>query len=163
LLALFDQPWALFAVLFVGLSVVVEVGYHVGQRLSVGTDQLRHGQLVAARDAVSLLLSLLLGFTLAMALSRFDQRKQLIVDEADAIGTAYLRARMLPDPVRGNMLDLVCQYVDARIRFSVAAMDEQEFHQALAQAKQLQTAMWQRAEEAARQAPNPITALFVQA
>lgn len=163
MLALFDQPWALFAVLLGGLFLTVEIGYHVGQRLAVSSDQLRHEQLVAARDGVGLLLSLLLGFTLAMTLSRFDQRKQLIVDEADAIGTAYLRAQILPDPARSKMLDLMRQYVDARMRFSVAPLDGQESQQASAQTKQLQTQMWQQVTELARQAPDPINALLVQA
>lgn len=55
--------------------------------MSVDTDTLRHEQLVAARDAIGLLLSLLLGFTLAMAIARFDQRKQLLVEEANSIAS----------------------------------------------------------------------------
>jgi hypothetical protein len=66
----------LFAVLFVVLLVLVEIGHRIGLRISVDTDEFRHEQLMGARDAISVLLSLLLGFTLAMALSRSGQRKQ---------------------------------------------------------------------------------------
>jgi Protein of unknown function (DUF4239) len=162
-MTLFDQPWTLFAVLFVVLLVLVEIGYRIGSRLSVATDGLRHEQLVASRDAISVLLSLLLGFTLAMALSRFDQRKQLIVDEANAIGTTTRRAQMLPDPARGEMLDSLRQYVDERIRFSVAELHSAEFEQSVARGKQLQNEMWRQGVEVAKQSPTPITSLFVQA
>jgi hypothetical protein len=66
----FDHPRALFFVLLIVLLVVVEIGQLLSMRLSVDSDQ---WQLVAARDSVGLLLSLLLGFTLAMAISRHDQ------------------------------------------------------------------------------------------
>src|SRR5947199_1961012 len=96
---LFDHAIPLFFVLFFILSVFVEIGHRAGMRLSVDTDSLRHEQLVAARDAIGLLLSLLLGFTLAMAIARFDQRKQLLVDEANSISTTAMRARTLPEPL----------------------------------------------------------------
>jgi len=159
---LFDQPWSLFAVLFVMLAVLVEIGHRIGLRISVDADALRHEQLVGARDAISVLLSLLLGFTLAMALSRFEERKQLIVDEANAIGTTSLRAQMLPEPVRGKMLDLLSEYVDARIGFSKAGLQGPELQQSLARTKQLQSEMWQQSVEIARQSPTTITSIFVQ-
>ena len=67
---LFDHPTPLFFVLLFALSVFVEIGHRAGMRLSVDTDSLRHEQLVAARDAIGLLLILLLGFTLARAIAR---------------------------------------------------------------------------------------------
>ena len=140
-LALFDQPWTLFAALFVVLLFTLHIGTRVAQLLSVSTDEVRHEQLVAARDAIGLLLSLLLGFTLAMALSRFDQRKQLLVNEANAIGTATLRSRMLPDAARTQMLGLLREYVDARIQFSEARLPGSEFDRSVARAKQLLESM----------------------
>ena len=74
-MAIVEQPWVLFLVLLASLLVAVEIGRRVGQRPSAGADEVRHEQLEWARDAIGLLLSLLLGFTLAMALSRFDQRQ----------------------------------------------------------------------------------------
>jgi hypothetical protein len=65
-----NHPTALFFILLIVLLVVVEIGQLLSMRLSVDSDQ---WQLVAARDSVGLLLSLLLGFTLAMAISRHDQ------------------------------------------------------------------------------------------
>src|SRR5438045_3012284 len=129
---LFDHAIPLFFVLFFILSVFVEIGHRAGLRMSVDTDTLRHEQLVAARDAIGLLLSLLMGFTLAMAIARFDQRKQLLVDEANAIGTAMLWARTLPEPASTKMLGLLREYVDARARFSAARLEQQDLQESTA-------------------------------
>jgi hypothetical protein len=159
---LFDHPIPLFFVLLFALSVFVEIGHRAGMRLSVDTDSLRHEQLVAARDAIGLLLSLLLGFTLAMAIARFDQRKQLLVDEANSISTTAMRARTLPEPLGVKTLGLLREYVDARARFSAARLQGQDLEQSIVKAKELQDQMWSQAELAAKTAPTAITSLFIQ-
>jgi hypothetical protein len=160
---LFDQPLILFFIMLAALFLVVEIGRVIGKQLSVNEDTLRHEQLVASRDAIGILMSLLLGFTLAMALSRYDQRKQLMVDEANAIGTASLRTTMLPDlATREKMLELLREYVEARNRFSRAALDGQQMTQSIEQTKKLQNQMWLIATDVARSAPTSITSLFVQ-
>ncbi len=161
-MALVEQPWALFLVLLASLLVVVELGRRVGQRPSISADEVRHEQLEWARDAIGLLLSLILGFTLAMALARFDQRQQLIVDEANAIGTASLRAEMLPQPSRERLAVLLRAYVAERIRFSTARLHAQELSESVARTKDLQSQMWEQSVEASKTAPNAITSLFVQ-
>ncbi|HLH04820.1 MAG TPA: hypothetical protein VKX25_18785 [Bryobacteraceae bacterium] len=75
----------------------------------------RHEQVTASRDALGILLSLLLGFTLAIALPRYNLRRQLAVDEANAIGTNQLRAELLADPARGRIRNLLAEYVEARV------------------------------------------------
>jgi Protein of unknown function (DUF4239) len=161
-MALLEQPWALFLMLLASLLVAVEIGRRVGQRHSAGADEVRHEQLEWARDAIGLLLSLLLGFTLAMALSRFDQRQQLIVDEANAIGTASLRAEMLPQSPRERLAVLLRAYVAERIHFSAMRLHAQELNESVAHTKDLQSQMWEQSVEASKTAPNAITSLFVQ-
>jgi Protein of unknown function (DUF4239) len=158
----FDHPRALFLVLLVVLLAAVEIGQRIGMRMSVDSDSLRHEQLVAARDAIEFLLSLLLGFTLAMAISRFDQRKQLLVDEANSIGTTALRAQMLPESVSNKMLELLREYVDARVRFSSAKLNAPELLQSIATTKRLQNQMWEQSVVASKLAPNTITSAFIQ-
>jgi hypothetical protein len=63
----------------------------------------------------------MLGFTLAMALPRFDLRKHLVVAEANAIGPASLRARLLPEPQRSQVRALLLQYVQVRHAYSQVA------------------------------------------
>ena len=61
----------------------------------------------SGRDALFVLLSLLLAFTLAMAVPRYDHRRELVVQEANAIGTTYLRAQTLAQPYRENLEQLL--------------------------------------------------------
>ncbi len=70
------------------------------------------------------LLALLLGFTFSMSISRFDARKDLVLEEANAIGTAHLRAKFLPEQASGDVAALLRDYVAARIDFHAASSDQ---------------------------------------
>jgi len=61
------------------------------------------------------LLAFLLAFTFGIGASRFEMRRQILIDEANAIGTTYLRAAMLPTPQREDARRLLKEYVDVRI------------------------------------------------
>jgi hypothetical protein len=67
------------------------------------------------------LLAILLGFTLAMALDRYDVRRHLVVEEANSIGTAYLRAQLLGEPHRTRLSNLLVEYTDNRIELATAS------------------------------------------
>jgi hypothetical protein len=141
---------------------MVEIGCRAGPRTSdYGNEELHEG-IVAARDAIGVLLSLLLAFTLAMVLNRYDARKQLIVNEANAIGTTRLRAQMLSEPSRSEILALVQRYLDARMSFSEAGLDHEKLSAASSQAKELLAEMWQHSVAVAQESPTPITSIFVQ-
>jgi hypothetical protein len=161
-MTLVDYPLWLFAFLLIVLTGVVEVGFRLTQRAAPDVDPERHEQIVGTRNDIAILLSLLLGFTLAMVLSRFDLRKQLVVDEANAIGTTNLRAAMLPEPSRSKAQELLRQYTEARLDFSKSEMNSGTFQAALKRSKQAQTDLWQQSVVVAQQSPTPITALFVQ-
>jgi hypothetical protein len=120
-----------------------------------------HEQIVNARDAFRLLLSLLLGFTLAMALPRFDQRRQMIVDEANSIGATYLRAQLLPAEEKGRVLGLLKEYVGVRRRSAELRLDTVEYQSLAKRTRELQSELWEQAVSAGRKAPSPITGLFV--
>ena len=159
--ALRDYPLLLLLVMVPLLYGMVELGYRLGQR-GQRTDARYHEQFAATRDQAGVLLSLLLGFTLAMSLSRYDLRKQLVVEEADAIGTTQLRAALLPEPARSQALPLFRVYVDSRIEFTNAGLNEQAIASARAKSVKVQGQLWAIAVAAAEQQPTPITALFVQ-
>jgi len=103
-----------------------------------------------ARWAPGILLSLLLGFSLALALPRYDLRRELIVDEANAIGTVNLRAQLLPDPARSKSIALLREYVDARVQFSENGTASPLFAEATLRSHQLQAELWNQAKEVAR-------------
>ncbi|HVK43082.1 MAG TPA: hypothetical protein VM471_11430 [Phenylobacterium sp.] len=66
-------------------------------------------------SAVLGLLALLMGFTFSLAVDRFETRRHLVLEEANAIGTTYLRAQLLPEPHRARMTDILVRYTDNRI------------------------------------------------
>jgi hypothetical protein len=149
-------------VAFVALLTVMEIGCRLALRTSANSDRDLHEQIVAMRNGVSMLMSLLLAFTLAMVLTRYDLRKQLIVDEANAIGTTMLRAQMLTEPARGKILDLLRRYLDVRMGFNEASLNMEKLQASFSQAKQLQDEMWEQAVPVAEQGPTAITSAFVQ-
>ena len=160
-MTLVDYPLWLFASLLIVLAGLVEVGLRLTLRVPADVARERQEQIEATRNEIAVLLSLLLGFTLAMVLSRFDLRKQLVVDEANAIGTTSLRAQMLPEPSRSKAQELLRQYTEARLEFSKPGTDSGTSQSAMNRSKQVQTDLWQQAVAVAQQSPGPITALFV--
>jgi hypothetical protein len=100
LLWLIDHPSPLFLALLVDLLLCVNLGFHFRR----GEEQ-SDSQIGSAVDRLNLLLSLLLGFTLPIAQPHHEQRKELIVDEANAIATVFRRAEVLPEPMfAGRMI-----------------------------------------------------------
>lgn len=101
---------------WVGMTVGRRVGARKADRLDdVTTDDDVNGAIV---PAVLGLLALLLGFTFALAVDRFETRRSLVLEEANAIGTAYLQAQVLPPPNRERLTGLLIAYTDNRIRLA---------------------------------------------
>src|ERR1700678_1751816 len=158
---LIDYPSLGFLALFVVFALTLEIGFRVAAAKHANEDADLHEQAIGVRDGVVVLLILLLGFTLAMALPRFDRRRELIVDEANAIGTTDLRAQMLPEPSRTISLGLLREYVGARIDFSEGGADLDKVKGAIERTHQIQTSLWQLAVDAAAKNPTPITSSYI--
>ena len=97
---LLDNPWLVFVAVSVALITSATVGHRLALATHVNEDSHQHEHITGLREGLFILLSLLLGFTVAMVLPRFDERTLLVVDEANAIGTTMLRAETLPEPHR---------------------------------------------------------------
>ncbi len=155
------------AVLFVSMILAIKAGYRVGRGIkwSAGDDKesfKAHINMIAA--SMLGILALLLGFTFSLSLQRFDSRSVAVVDEANAIGTAYLRAQMLPVAVRGVVQQSLRDYLDLRVQSSVLTLVDRDAQQALHQkATRAQSALWRLALQVAEEDPNPVrTGLFIQ-
>lgn len=98
--------------------------------------------------AVFGLLGLLLAFTFYGAASRFDLHRQLDVDEANAIGTAWLRIDLLPEESRAGLRTSFREYVDARVAFDRTMEDRSTHDAAIRHTAALQQDIWSRALEA---------------
>jgi hypothetical protein len=113
-----------------------------------------------AVGAVLALLAFILAFTFSLTASRFDSRKQLLLDEVNAIGTVFLRAGLIPEPQRTEVRRLLKSYVDIRVNLT---KHPETVLQAIKQSEELQDQMWTHAEALAQlDLKNPdIVSLFV--
>ena len=140
---LLNHHWLVSISLFVLMTLAIELGCRIGIKLRIDGDQDRKQQINAIGDGLFVLLSLLLSFTLTMAVSRYDHRRDLVVREADAIGTTYLRAATLGQPYQGNVEQLLRSYVDARIDFFAAGFHPDQVGQAEKHSHRLQQELWE--------------------
>jgi hypothetical protein len=92
----------------------------------------------------------LIAFVFSMANDRFVDRRQLVLDEANAISTAVLRYQMMPEPHRGQLLASMGDYVKVRLQFYDYGADMERVGQAEAQAEAMQTKIWRQIEAAVR-------------
>src|SRR5215469_18460570 len=110
-----NHPWELGLLLGIVLAFVLELGRRTAVRYQIEQAPQRKEQMGTIRDGFFILVSLLLGFTLTMAASRYAERRSLVVEEAISIGTTYLRASTLPQPYRDHSRQLLREYIDARL------------------------------------------------
>ena len=138
------------AMLFVGILLFLELGRWLGRRALARHDAaglLSGGSL---ETAVFALLGLLIAFTFSGALTRFDQRRALVVDEANAIGTAYLRIDLLPASPQPRLRDAFREYVDARLATYRKLPDLDAAREELARSQRLQADIWAQTIAASR-------------
>src|SRR6185436_2599128 len=92
--------------------------------------------------AVFGLLGLLIAFTFSGAAARFDERRQLIIEEANDIGTAYLRIDLLPESAQSRLRELFRQYLDSRLETYRKLPDLEAAKAELARSIKLQNEIW---------------------
>ena len=107
----------------------------------------------ALQAALLGLVGLILAFGLALAVGRYESRRAAVVEEANAIGTTYLRAQTLMEPVRSESLDLLVRYTDVSIRVADAVPGSAEFERALADGDELLRELWGLGGQALDRAP----------
>jgi hypothetical protein len=142
---------SLFAAgLFVGMLFLLEAGRRLGtRRLSKDPDGAEKG-LGVVEGAVFSLLGLLIAFTFSGAATRFDERRQMIVEEANDIGTAYQRIDLLPEHARPALKDLFRKYLDSRLETYRRLPDVESAKAELARSRSLQGEIWSSAVAACR-------------
>ena len=113
-------------------------------------------QLGVVEGGILAVLGLLLGFTMSMAVTRFEVRKQLVLDEANAIQTSYLRARLLPAPDSTEIANLLREYLDVRLQSADVVDDFDRLQAMREQAARLQNEFWTRAVTYGQKDPSPV-------
>ena len=131
---------SIFIIALASYLVFLELGFRLGQRGSK-TDRLLP-QLSRIQTSILGLLALMLAFTFSMSITRFETRKHLIVEEANAIGTAYLRTKLFDDPYRSDLQNLLRRYLDNRLSFIDVGIEEQKIITLLNQSDEIQLEIW---------------------
>ena len=143
---MFDlSSYPITAVFFIGLTVIFVVS-EVGWQLGIRTKGEGGGNITTLESAVLGLLALMLAFTFSMALTRFEARRDALLNEANAIGTTALRARLLPDPHRSETLKLLREYLEIRLDIVRQDASLAERMTSINRSNALQEALWQQAK-----------------
>jgi hypothetical protein len=145
-------------ILLAVLLLATEAGFRLGRRTRRRSDDPVRTQFGAIEGASLAIVGLLLAFTFSMSASRFEDRKLLIVHETNALGTAWLRARVLQPPERHEVQSLLRRYVDTWLElYEAAGANPKGVEPVLKELDRLQEGLWSRASDVARQNPNAVT------
>ncbi|NYH27137.1 bestrophin-like domain [Paraburkholderia bryophila] len=157
--SILDYPALVFIVSFVLMWLAARIGAALLRRFRRIEDDAREDFSVI-QAATLTLLALIIGFTFSMAVGRYDQRKNYEEEEANAIGTEYVRADLLPAADGAIMRGLLKAYLDERVLY-YTTRDSQELAKVNRETERLQNAMWAVVKNAAVAQPTPVAALTV--
>lgn len=154
--------WTVFLITTLILFTAAEFGFHLGKWRKLRSKDEEKGQASALMGAALGMLAFLLAFSFGMAGSIQSARNKVVLDEANAIGTAYLRAQILPEPSSSKIKELLHEYVDVRIKGSQSVKSIDKLKQAIARSEELHNELWALSVSLAKENPNSIFAgLFV--
>ncbi len=136
--------------LTVGMVLAIEVGYRMGRRHRIADPERYLSGAGTLEAAVFALMSLLVAFTFSGAATRFEARRSLIVREANAIGTAYLRVDLVPAEAQPKLRDSFRTYLRSRLAVYEKIPDIQAVNAGLASSDALQLDIWRQAVAATR-------------
>ncbi len=145
--------WVYFPLSIALGMAMLEIGYRFGRWRRVRFEGEKEAPVAAMVASLLGLLAFILAFTFSMAASRFDARRQAVLREANAIGTTYLRSKLLPAPENVNVGELLLEYAKLR---SIPATFE-TVPQLMASSDELHRQLWSAAVAAASKDPRSIT------
>jgi hypothetical protein len=148
--------------LFLAMIGAVWIGWNIGVRHTRTGDGKRSG-VGGIEGAIYGLFSLILAFSFYGAASRYDARRQLIVEEANNIGTAYLRIDLLQPPAQVELRDAFRRYASSRIEVYKKLPDIDAAYAELARSNEIQREIWTKSVVAGRDIPPPSAALLLTA
>ncbi len=154
-----DYPSLVFIISFVAMWLAARIGASLLRRFRK-IDEGARDDFSVIQAATLTLLALIIGFTFSMAVGRYDQRKNYEEEEANAIGTEYVRADLLPAADAATVRGLLKTYLDQRVLFYTTG-DAGELARVNAETARLQNAMWSAVKNAVAAQPTPVAALAV--
>src|SRR3990172_9475043 len=156
--------WAFFAGSIILVMVSIEAGFLLGHAVHRRTEDEKESPVSAMAGAILGLAAFLLAFTFGIVSERYDAKKGLVRNEANAIRTAYLRSEFLPEPDRAEAKGLLREYLDARVAFAQSGDFEPEHvNELLPDADRIQGRLWDMAVANARKDMNSdVAALYIE-
>jgi hypothetical protein len=146
----------IFVIFFALMLGATEIGFRLGRKSEVNTLDKTKSLVSTLEAAILGVLGLLLGFTMSMAVSRFEVRKQLVLDEANAIGTSYLRTELLPAPENIEIANILREYINLRVQYGTTGNDPKRLESLRKETGRLQNEFWARAVAYGQKDPNPV-------
>ncbi|QQS14441.1 MAG: hypothetical protein IPK81_09925 [Rhodospirillales bacterium] len=151
--------WMIFALSVVLVGGANEAGRYVRRRFQVDGDD----NTATLEGSVLGMLGLMIGFSFAISVSNFDARRDALLDEANAIGTTGLRARLLPAPHNREVLDLLREYTKLRVDVAASTRSMAALDKLIDRSNTIHEALWQQAKAVAAKDPGMVpTGLFIQ-
>jgi hypothetical protein len=150
-------PWVVLGLSLVVSWLSVRIGVSFRKRRR-GLDENEREDFGIIMAAILTLLGLIIGFSFSMAITRYDQRKNLEEAEANAIATEYVRVDFLPAPDAARVRPLLKNYLDQRILF-YGTRDDRQLDPIDAATAQLETDLWSAVQVPAAAQPTPLVAL----
>jgi hypothetical protein len=135
-----------FVLFAIGTMVCYEIGFRLGRWYQERTPGEQEGPTSFLVGSILALLAFLLAVTMGMASDRFDARRAVVLDEANSIGTTYLRAGYLPEPASSQTRELLREYVPLRI----VVTDNENVDADIARSREIQNQLWAIAEGVAK-------------
>lgn len=149
--------WSILPLTILIALLSVELGYRLANYRLRKSQEEKESPVGGMVGGTLGLLAFMLAFTFSLAGSRFEDRRQVLLSEANAIGTTYLRAAMLPEPMRTESRNLLREYVDVRLD----AVQSGNVNEAIVKSEELQNRLWELAVAATEKDRSPIAGLYV--
>ncbi len=152
--------WALYLLIVLVAMIMGEIGFRLGRWWTKRSDAETDESAAAVVGATLALLAFLIVFQVGIAADRFDARRQFVVEEGQAVGTAYLRAGFLPESEQGAIRELLEEYIDIRL---AAANGTAPVESVVARSEEIHAELWDITQPAALADPgSELNPLFIE-
>ncbi|MBS1983808.1 MAG: DUF4239 domain-containing protein [Bdellovibrionales bacterium] len=156
------ELYQLFLLLLALLMLIAHLSFSAGKYVKHHWPQIKPEASDFIPSTILGLVALILAFTFSMAIGRFDRRLELVVQESNAIGTTYLRSKLMEPAQRGQEVrDLLKQYVDARLEFFEVGTNAELIEKAEAKARHIQDQLWNLTVQFTQKDRGAVAAQFV--
>jgi hypothetical protein len=156
--------WGVFSLTVVCVFLAICIGMVLGLSISRRPEHEKEAPLGTVVGSLLGLVAFMLAFSFGITAQIFQARRQLLLDEVNAIGTAYLRAGLLAEPHGGEIRSLLREYVDLRVNLAKEDLSQnpEKFHETVSRCEALQDQMWAHAVSISQaDRHSPIDALFI--